>query len=81
MPVDNPFLAFLGWAAVLNFGVLLMWTLFLWLAHDWVYGIQRRFVNVAVEQFDAFNYCLIGFYKIMIILLFVTPYLALRIAA
>jgi hypothetical protein len=73
--------SFFGWCTVIDYGVLLLWTLVFWLAHDWHYGLTNRFFAVSVETYDLINLCGISFFKIAIILLNLVPYFALLIAA
>ena len=78
MTVDI-FLGVLGWSAVINFGLLMWWFLWILFAHDFVYRIHSKWFKVPVEKFDAIHYAGIAFYKITIIVFNVVPYLALRI--
>jgi len=71
--------AVLGWAALLNFGLLLFWFGMLMVAHDWVYGIHSKWFKVSVEEFDAAHYKLLGFYELSIFVVLLGPYLAMRI--
>ena len=72
--------SFFLWCTVINYGVLLLWTLVFWIAHDWHYGLTSRFFAVSVETYDLVNLCGIAFFKVAIILLCLVPYIALRIA-
>ncbi len=78
MTVDI-FLGILGWSAVINFGLLMWWFLWILFAHDFVYRMHSRWFKVSVEKFDAIHYAGMAFYKITIIVFNVVPYLALRI--
>lgn len=78
MTVDI-FLGVLGWSAVINFGLLMWWFLWILFAHDFVYRIHSKWFKVPVEKFDAIHYAGMAFYKITIIVFNVVPYLALRI--
>tara|TARA_B100000315_G_scaffold246593_1_gene274067 strand:- start:5018 stop:5266 length:249 start_codon:yes stop_codon:yes gene_type:complete len=71
----------LGWCTVINFGILLWWFLWVRLAHDWVYHLQKKWFikQLSEELFDAFNYAGIGLFKISIILFNLVPYVALSI--
>jgi hypothetical protein len=71
--------AALGWCAIINFGLLIWWLLFLTLAHDWTYRIHSKWFNLSVEKFDAIHYAGMAFFKIGIFLFNVVPYLSLRI--
>ena len=69
----------LGWCALMNLCLLLLWVLFLTFAHDWTYRLHSRWFNLSVETFDAFHYGGMAFFKTAVILFNLVPYLALRI--
>jgi hypothetical protein len=70
-----------GWCAVVNFGLLYVWFLLLALAHDWLYKLHHRWFSISREQFDAIHYAGMAMFKIGIILLNLTPYIALLIVS
>ena len=67
------------WCALINYGILLVWSLFFMLGHDWMYQLHSRWFHLSVEQFDILHYAGISVYKIGIILLNLVPYIALHI--
>ena len=69
----------LGWCAVVNYVVLLVWFLVFMLAHDWLHRLHGRWFQLPTEQFDIVHYAMMGIYKIGILLFFLIPYLALLI--
>jgi Family of unknown function (DUF6868) len=69
----------LGWCAVINVGLLLLWFLFFTLAHDWMYRIHGKWFKLSVERFDALHYAGMAFFKVCIWLFNIVPYLAIRI--
>ena len=70
----------LAWSAVINYAVLIIWFLVFFAAHDWLFSLHGRFgFRLSPEQFDFANYLGMAIYKIQIMLLNLTPYLALRI--
>jgi hypothetical protein len=71
----------LGWSTVINFGVLILWLLFITLARGWTYRLHRRWFKISEEAFDAIHYAGMGLFKIGVWLLNLVPYLALRIVA
>ena len=71
--------AVLGWCSIINIGLLLWWSLILIFAHDWVYRFHSKWYNIPVEKFDAIHYSGIAFFKILIFVFNLAPYLALRI--
>lgn len=71
----------LFWCFVINIGLLLWWWLWLVLAHDWVYQMHTRWFRLSSDQFDAIHYAGIAFFKVLNIVFFVVPWLALHIIA
>jgi len=71
--------AVLGWASLLNMGLLLFWFGFFMVAHDWVYRVHSKWFTMSVERFDSLHYMLMGFYELAIFIVLLGPYLALRI--
>ena len=69
----------LGWTAVLNYVVLILWFLVFSLAHDWIYGLHSKWFKVSPESFDAIHYAALAVYKLCIFLFLLGPYLALKI--
>ena len=73
--------AALGWFTIINWGLLLIWVLFLRLGHDFVYRVHSKWIQVPVDEFNAIHYKGMAYYKTGIILFNLAPYLALRIVA
>lgn len=71
--------AALGWAALLNMGLLLFWFGMFMVAHDWVYKVRSNWFTMSREKFDTTHYKLMGFYELSIFVVLLGPYLALRI--
>lgn len=55
------------------------WFLWILFAHDFVYRMHSKWFKVSVEKFDAIHYAGIAFYKIIIFVFNIVPYLALQI--
>jgi hypothetical protein len=71
--------SFLLWCTVINYMLLLWWSLLFLFAHHWAYRITCRWVRISVEVFDAVNYGGIALYKIGIFLFNLVPCIALWI--
>jgi len=71
----------LFWCWIINTGLLLWWWFWLVAAHDWVYKMHTRWFRVPSEQFDAIHYAGIAFYKVLNIVFFFVPWIALHIIA
>jgi len=69
----------LGWSALINYGVLIVWFLFFIAAHDWMYRYHTKFFTLSVEKFDTVHYGSMAFFKLLVIVFNLVPYLALRI--
>jgi hypothetical protein len=76
----NELLAFLLWGAAINYAVLLSWVGLFLFAHDWMYRLHTRWFALTPAAFDLLKYGGIGLYKLGIILLFLTPALALLLS-
>jgi hypothetical protein len=77
----NEFTQVLLWCAAINYGILFLWLGVFVFAHDWMFRLHTRWFKLSVEIFDAINYAAIAAYKLAIILLNLTPLLALLLAA
>lgn len=69
----------LFWCAVINYGILSVWFLFLLVAHDWMYALHAQWFRFSVEQFDMLHYAAMAVFKLGILLLNVAPWTALHI--
>ncbi|MDF3933867.1 DUF6868 family protein [Pseudomonas citronellolis] len=70
---------FLLWCLLINYAVLLLWFGAFSLAHDDLYRLHKHWFGLAPETFDALHYGGMAVYKIGILLLNLTPLLALWI--
>jgi hypothetical protein len=71
--------SFLAWCTLLNWGVLLLWWGFFAMAGDWMYGLHGKWFAISRSTFDAAHYAGMAFFKILIIVLNLIPYLVLRL--
>ena len=71
--------AFLGWAALLNYAVLIVWFAAFTLAGDELYRVHGRWFRFPRETFDALHYGGMAVYKIGVLLLFLVPWLVLTV--
>ncbi len=69
----------LGWSTVINFGFLFIWVIWLKLGHDFIFRLHNKWFGLTEERFDAIHYSGLLFYKILIFMFNLVPYLALRI--
>ena len=69
---------FLGWCTVLNFVFLFIAGLSIGI-NDWSSRLQSKLFRLTVEEARAFNYKILGIYKVLIVVFNLVPYLALRV--
>ncbi len=69
----------LGWVALINYLLLIIWFLIFWRAADGVYQLHRRWFVLTREQFTQIHYTLMGQFKLLTFALFIAPWLALHI--
>lgn len=68
----------LGWCSVINGVLLLISSLYLHLAGDSSYRIQRSLFPISREQFTVIAYRFLGLYKLLWIFFNVVPYISLK---
>lgn len=69
------------WCSIINYGMLILWSVLFLLPHEWMYRFKGRWFRISAEQFDAINFAGILFYKCCIFLFNIVPYAALWIVA
>ncbi len=69
----------LGWSALVNYGILLVWLLMLVLARDWVRVLHSKIMglDMSSEEFGRMHYLLMAQFKIMVIIFNLVPFLVL----
>lgn len=70
--------AFLGWCLVINTGFLLISGGLLLIMRDWLISIHSKMVGVPVDSLPTLYFQYFANYKIGVILLNFTPYIALK---
>ena len=71
----------LGWCSVINTVILLVWFLAFVFVRDMIFQMHTRWFRVSEERFDEIHYTMMGYYKLIVFVFNVIPYLALRIIA
>ncbi len=69
--------SFLLWCLVINYGVLFAWFLAFCFAHEWMFRLHSRWFLLSRERFDTAHYMGMAVYKVGVLLVNLTPYLAL----
>ncbi len=71
----------LGVCSLLAMGVLLFWLVVYLLATDFLYGIHATFFDITRDEFERANYYGMGFFKLLVSVLFFLPFLSLKIVS
>ena len=71
--------SFFMWCTIINFGFLLFLALVFMLAPNLTYKIQSRFIPISQETFNTVFYSFIGFFKVVVLVFNVVPWIALLI--
>jgi hypothetical protein len=69
----------LGWCAVMNFAILMLWFLVYTIAPGLIYNTHGKLLNISNERITEIHYSGMLFFKLSIFLFNIAPYLALRI--
>jgi hypothetical protein len=70
----------LMWCVLLSGGILLLWFCMLAFAGEWVYRTHSQVVPVSREHFAFVHYGGLALFKGAVLVLFLVPYVAIRIA-
>ena len=70
---------FLGWCSVINIGMLFLSTIMLTITRGWIIKVHAKMTGVSEEQLPRIYLEFLGNYKMLIIVLNLVPYIALRI--
>ncbi|MDN3640467.1 hypothetical protein QWY82_16850 [Simiduia curdlanivorans] len=69
---------FFGWSTVINWAVMCIWLVFITAARDFTFKMHSAMFKISATQFNAMHYGGLGFYKLMVFLFNLVPYLVLR---
>jgi len=69
---------FFMWCTIINGSLLIFSFLICAVAGDWVYKMHTRWFNISRKPFDTILYCFLGAMKILVLMLNLVPYIALR---
>ena len=70
---------FLGWCSVINIGMLLLSTLMLTVMRNWIIKIHANLTGVSEAELPRIYLEFLGNYKMLVVVLNLVPYVALRI--
>ena len=71
--------ALLGWCAVINYGVLLLWFALYASAKEWLYRLHGRWFSLSKERYETVHLAGMTGYKLAIWLFNIAPYIALHL--
>ena len=70
---------FFMWCTIINAGLLILMSLILAFAGDWIYRLHTKLFPMPRETFNVVIYSFLGLYKIALIMFNLVPYVALQI--
>ena len=73
--------AFFGWCTLVNWGILIIWWVFLMAGRGWIRRVLGGMFGIPQENIGAIHYKMMAYFKAGTILFALTPYIALRIVA
>ena len=79
MPDMETVTAFFGWCTVINTGFLCFTAIMVLIARDWAKNIHSRLYKVDKEDLDRLYFDYLARFKILVITLNLTPWIALKI--
>jgi len=71
--------SFFMWCTIINTGFLIFLALVYLLVPNVTYRLQSRFIPISRETFDIVFYSFIGIFKVLVLIFFVVPWIALLI--
>ncbi|NRB59289.1 MAG: hypothetical protein HRU50_05020 [Winogradskyella sp.] len=74
-------ITFFGYMSLINFGVLLFSFTIITISGKWVHRLHGKIFNIPEETVGKSLYLTIAFYKILIILFNVVPWIVLKLMA
>lgn len=75
----NMLCVFFMWCTIINAGLLILMSLILAFAGDWIYRLHAKLFPMPRETFNVVIYSFLGLYKIALIMFNLAPYVALLI--
>lgn len=71
----------LGWCSLINIGLLLLMFVLVTLMRSFVYKMHSKWFPITESQFNIAIYSFFGFYKVVVYVFNIIPWLALCIVA
>jgi hypothetical protein len=70
---------FFMWCTIINGGILVLGFLFKVFGGDLIYRLHGRYYPMPKESFNHALYVIMGVYKVLVIVLFLAPWIALTV--
>ena len=70
---------FFKWCTVINVALFILSAIMIMTATDFIYDVHGQLFHIPREAFDAVLYSFLGFYKIVILVFNLVPFVALLI--
>lgn len=71
--------SFFMWCTIINTGMLIFLALIYLLVPNLAYRLQSKFIPISRQTFDVVFYSFIGFFKVIVLVFNVVPWIALLI--
>ena len=66
---------------ILGFALLMFWLVFFLVAGGFMYDVHGSMFEMTRHQFNMIHYCGMGLLKIFVFVVFLLPYIAIRLTA
>jgi len=70
---------FFMWCTILNLGILIFSSIMCMFCADFSFRMNNRFFGISREAFNTLICCFLGFFKVIVIVFSIIPYIALEI--
>ena len=67
------------WSFLVTIALLFFWLVSDWIAGGWAYGVLSWMFEITKHEYDLVILCGMTFLKLMALVLFLAPYIAIRI--
>ena len=67
------------WCGVVNYALLIVWFVMAVPARSWTLKVWGRFFRLTPEQFDLLNFAGMAFYKVLVLVFNLVPWLVLTL--
>lgn len=72
------FLSFLFWNMCIHIFVLFYWIVMILFFKEFVFKIHEKLFSISESEFNRIHYCLIGYYKLTVIIFIIAPFIVLK---